>query len=296
MGTVPCPKQVLDSPKPNPVYSIYNEELILLRIAVFAPVLSRHTIVKNSTSLNSIWDSLCLYYGLDNLSEPNILLAQSSHQQSCKLYSGPSQIAPAPQETSQAQQDTIEHSENAPTSFTVHLSQSVPVHECIDQLRSPNLVRETSSTVVPSPQPNEEYIDPPAGNSTTATKTFTESCADLCRQEMDDLPVHREEYSSVSSCLVFDSSELDLYLHPVKFSSQVDYHLDLFPESHNTTHSHQQPEIAPFLLSSSHNNLFVPTPVQPWEPIVQTQLGSLILILLSMCSLTLHTLMMKQMN
>ena len=78
-------------------------ELILLRIAVFAPVLSRHTVVKNSASLNSIWDSLCLYYGLDNFSEPNISLAQSSHQQSYKLYSGLSQTAPVPQETSQAQ-------------------------------------------------------------------------------------------------------------------------------------------------------------------------------------------------
>ena len=104
-------------------------------------MLSCHTIVKNSTSLNSIWDSLCLYYGLDNFSEPNISLAQSSHQQSCKLYSGHSQAAPVPQETSQAQEDTIEHSENAPTSFTVHLSQSASVDERIDELKSPNLVK-----------------------------------------------------------------------------------------------------------------------------------------------------------
>ena len=149
-------------------------ELILLRIAVFAPVLSRHTVVKNSMSLNSIWDSLCLYYGLDNFSEPNISLAQSSHQQSCKLYSGHSQAAPVPQETSQAQEDTIEHSENAPTSFTVHPSQSAPVDERIDQLRSPNFVKDTPSTVATSAQPTEEYIDPPAGNSITATNTFTE--------------------------------------------------------------------------------------------------------------------------
>ena len=139
-------------------------ELILLRIAVFTPVLSRHTVVKNSTSLNSIWDSLCLYYGLDNFIEP-ISLAQSSHQQSCKLYSKPFQTAPVPQETSQAQQESIEHSENAQTSFIVHLSQSAPIDECIDQLRSPNLLKDTPSTVAPSPQPTEEYIDPPAGNS-----------------------------------------------------------------------------------------------------------------------------------
>ena len=226
-------------------------ELILLRIAVFAPVLSRHTIVKNSTSLNSIWDSLCLYYGLDNFSEPNIFLAQSSHQESCKLYSGHSQAAPVPQETSQAQEDTIEHSENAPTSFTVDLRQSAPVDEHIDQLRSPDLVKHTPSTVATSPLPTEEYIDPPAGNSITATNTFSESPAELCRQEMDDLAVHREEYSPVSSCLVFDSSELDLHLHPVKSSPQEDHHLDWFPGNHNTTYSHQQPEISPFLLSSS---------------------------------------------
>ena len=231
-------------------------ELILLRIAVFAPVLSRHTVVKNSTSLNSIWDSLCLYYGLDNFSEPNISLAQSSHQQSYKLYSGLSQTAPVPQETSQAQQDTIEHSENAPTSFTVHLSQSALVDDRIDQLRSSNLVTETPSTVDSSPQPTEEYIetpvDPHAGSSTSATNTFTESGVELCRQEMDDLAVHREEHSPFSSHLVFDSSELDLYLHPVKSSPQTDLHLDLSPGNHDTTHPHQQHEIAPFLLSSSH--------------------------------------------
>ena len=204
-------------------------ELILLRIAVFAPVLSRHTVIKNSTSLNSIWDSLCLYYGLDNFSEPNISLAQYSHQQSCKLYSKPFQTAPVPQETSQAQQESIEHSENAQTSFIVHLSQSAPVDERIDQLRSPNVVKDTPSTVAPSPQPTEEYIDPPAGNSTTATNTFTESRVELCRQEMNDLAVHREEYSPFSSCLVFDSSEVYLYLHPVKSSPQADHHLDRFP-------------------------------------------------------------------
>ena len=71
-------------------------ELMLLRIAVFTPVLSRHT-VKNSTSLNSIRDSLCLYYELGNYGELNISLAQSSRQQSCKLYPGPSQTALVPQ-------------------------------------------------------------------------------------------------------------------------------------------------------------------------------------------------------
>ena len=232
-------------------------ELILLRIAVFAPVLSRHTIVKNSTSLNCIWDSLCLYYGLDNFSEPNVSLAQSSHQQSCKLYSGQYQTAPVPQETAQVQQDTIEHSENAPTSFTVHLSQSALVDDRIDQLRSSNLVTETPSTVASSPQPTEEYIeipvDPHAGSSTSATNTFSESGVELCRQEMDDMAVQREEHSPFSSHLVFDSPELDLHLHlhPVKSSPQEDHHLDQFPGNHNTTHSHEQPEISPFLLSSS---------------------------------------------
>ena len=69
---------------------------------------------------------------------------------------------------------------------------------------------------------------------------------------MDDLAVHTEEYSPFSSCLVLDSSELYLHLHPVKSSPQADHHLDLFPRNHNTTHSHQQHEIAPFLLSSTH--------------------------------------------
>ena len=161
-----------------------------------------------------------------------------------------------PQDTSQAQQDALEHCENAPTSFKVHLSQSTPVDERIDQLRSLNPVKDTPSTFAPSSQPAEEYIEtlvtPPAGNSTSATNTSTESRAELCRQTMDDLAVHREEYSPFSSCLAFDSSELDLYLHPAKSSPQADHHLDMFPGNHNTTHSHQQSKIAPFLLSSSH--------------------------------------------
>ena len=41
-----------------------NLELMLGQIANFAPVISRGTIVKNSTSLTSIWEAIRLYYGI----------------------------------------------------------------------------------------------------------------------------------------------------------------------------------------------------------------------------------------
>ena len=70
-------------------------ELMLLRIAMFAPVLSRHTIVKNSISLDSIWKALHLYYGIDSCSHPAICLSQFStpHQPSYRPCSEPSQTA-----------------------------------------------------------------------------------------------------------------------------------------------------------------------------------------------------------
>ena len=40
-----------------------NLELFLGQIANFAPMISRNTIVKNSTSLTSIWEAIRLYYG-----------------------------------------------------------------------------------------------------------------------------------------------------------------------------------------------------------------------------------------
>jgi len=41
-------------------------ELMLGQIANFAPVISRNTIVKNSTSMNSIWEAIRLYYGIQS--------------------------------------------------------------------------------------------------------------------------------------------------------------------------------------------------------------------------------------
>ena len=41
-------------------------ELMLLRITGFAPVLSRQTIVRSSTSFDCIWEALELYNGIDN--------------------------------------------------------------------------------------------------------------------------------------------------------------------------------------------------------------------------------------
>ena len=128
--------------------------------------------------------------------------------------------------------------------------------DLIDQHKSLNFLKDTTPTDAPLPQPTKEYIetpvDPPAGNSTTATNTFSESRVEHCKQEMDDLAVQREEYFPFSNCLVFESSQLDPYLHPEKSSPQADHHLELFPGNYSTTHSHQQPEIASFLLSPSH--------------------------------------------
>ncbi len=41
-------------------------EMMLGQIANFAPVISRNTIVKNSTSLKSVWDAIKLYYGIQS--------------------------------------------------------------------------------------------------------------------------------------------------------------------------------------------------------------------------------------
>ena len=41
-------------------------DLMLGQIANFAPVISRNTIIKNSTSLKTIWDAIRLYYGIQS--------------------------------------------------------------------------------------------------------------------------------------------------------------------------------------------------------------------------------------
>ena len=41
-------------------------ELMLGKIAIYCPVISRNTIVKNSTSIKSIWQSIRSHYGFQS--------------------------------------------------------------------------------------------------------------------------------------------------------------------------------------------------------------------------------------
>ena len=45
---------------------VYMLELMLDQIANYCPVISRNTIVKNSTSLSCIWQTICLHYGFQS--------------------------------------------------------------------------------------------------------------------------------------------------------------------------------------------------------------------------------------
>ena len=45
---------------------VYMLELMLGQIANYYPVISRNTIVKNSTSLSCIWQTICLHYGFQS--------------------------------------------------------------------------------------------------------------------------------------------------------------------------------------------------------------------------------------
>ena len=53
-------------------------ELMLQRIAMCAPAVFYHTIVKNSTSLDSIWQTMKLYYGINDSTKPAVCLSPSN--------------------------------------------------------------------------------------------------------------------------------------------------------------------------------------------------------------------------
>ena len=227
-------------------------ELMLLRITGFAPVLSRQTIVKNSTSLNYIWEALELYYGIDNCHDPNICLSQSStpHQPSHRSHSEPSQTTLLEIETSQAPKDAKEWSESAPLHQDTQLSPSEPSLTAIpeeetsqapqhvsEQSKSAPLLHDTQkspSTAVDlinqheslnvqdttsHGQPTQESTGEAGDPQTLAT--FSRPLAKSCIQR--DLPEHfpgnhvsRPDYSLLSSGPVFaDSCELDHPSYPV---------------------------------------------------------------------------------
>ena len=53
-------------------------KLMLQRIAMCAPAVFYHTIVKNSTSLDSIWQTMKLYYGINDSTKPAVCLSPSN--------------------------------------------------------------------------------------------------------------------------------------------------------------------------------------------------------------------------
>ena len=227
-------------------------ELMLQRITGFAPVLSCQTIVKNSTSLNCIWEALQLYYGIGSCHDPNICLSQSStaHQPSYRSYSEPSQIAIPDKETSQAPKDTREQSESAPLHHDRQLSPSAPVN-LINQHGSPN-VHDTTSHGQPTQESTGEADDP------QTLATFTRPLTRCCIQRDDLLEhfpgnhVNRPDDSLLSSGPVFsDSCELDQPSYPVNPSPQPDHLVQHFSGDWHSTKSPQQPAISPATLFTS---------------------------------------------
>ena len=252
-------------------------ELMLLRITGFAPVLSRQTIVKNSTSLNYIWEALELYYGIDNCHDPNICLSQSStpHQPSHRSHSEPSQTTLLEIETSQAPKDAKERSESAPLHQDTQLSPSEPSLTAIpeeetsqapqhvsEQSKSAPLLHDTQkspSTAVDlinqheslnvqdttsHGQPTQESTGEAGDPQTLAT--FSRPLAKSCIQR--DLPEHfpgnhvsRPDYSLLSSGPVFaDSCELDHPSYPVNPSPQPDHLVQHFSGDWHSAKSLQQ--------------------------------------------------------
>ena len=60
-------------------------ETMLGLIAKYAPVISRGTVVKNSTSLKSVWNAICLYYGIQSCHDSGHLFhSKTPDKQSCK--------------------------------------------------------------------------------------------------------------------------------------------------------------------------------------------------------------------
>ena len=235
-------------------------ELMLLRITGFAPVLSRQTIVKNSTSLNCIWEALQLYYGIDSCHDPNICLSQSStpHQPSYRSYSEPSQIAIPEIETSQSPKDTREQSESAPLHHDRQLSPSAPVN-LINWHDSPN-VHDTTSHGQPTQESTGEADDP------QTLPTFTRPLARCCIQRdhlLEHFPgnhINRPDDSLLSSGPVFSGScELDQPSYPVNPSSKPDHLVQHFSGDWHSTKSPQKPAISPATLFTSSKSQSDPT-------------------------------------
>ena len=209
-------------------------ELMLLRIAMFAPVLSRQTVVKNSTSLSSIWEALQLYYGVDNCCDSTISLSQSSalHQPSYRSCSEPSQTLPPTLETLQAHLNTGEQSESLPQD--VQHSSLTPVDDLVSPCGSPNVhnTMNTSAYASLQCQPDEESTEIAHGlpdeiqstsTETSSPKPLAEPCTQRDHLELfprDD--INRAEYCPLPSSPVFsaDSSKLDPYRQPVKSPQQ----------------------------------------------------------------------------
>ena len=209
-------------------------ELMLLRISGFAPVLSRQTVVKNSTSLGSIWKALQLYYGVENCCDSTISPSQLSalHQPSYRSCSEPFQTVPPTLETLQAGINTREHSENIPQE--VQHSSLAPVDDLATPCGSPKVhnTMNTSANASLHCQPDEGSIETAYGPPDEIQSTSTEMSspmllADPCtqRDHLEQFPgdhVSRADYCRLPSSPVFsdDSSKLDLYCQPVKSPQQ----------------------------------------------------------------------------
>ena len=209
-------------------------ELMLLRISGFAPVLSRQTVVKNSTSLGSIWKALQLYYGVENCCDSTISPSQLSalHQPSYRSCSEPSQTVPPTLETLQARMDTGEYSENIPQE--VQHSSLAPVDDLATPCGSPKVhnTMNTSANASLHCQPDEGSIETAYGPPDEIQSTSTEMSspklvADPCtqRDHLEQFPgdhVNRADYCHLPSSPVFsdDSFKLDQYCQPVKSPQQ----------------------------------------------------------------------------
>ena len=59
-------------------------ETMLGLIANYAPVISRGTVVKSSTSLKSVWNAICLYYGIQCNHDDHLFHSKTPDKQSYK--------------------------------------------------------------------------------------------------------------------------------------------------------------------------------------------------------------------
>ena len=208
--------------------------LCFCEMAMFAPVLSRQTVVKNSTSLSSIWEALQLYYGVDKCCDSTISISQSSalHQPSYRSCSEPSRTVPPTLEILQAHLDTGEQSESLPQD--VQHSSLTPVDDLVSSCGSPNVHKTVNTSAYASLlcQPDEESTEIAHGlpdeiqstsTETSSPKPLAEPC--IQRDHLELFPrddVNRAEYTPLPSSPVFsaDSFKLDPYRQPVKSPQQ----------------------------------------------------------------------------